>query len=106
VREESGLAVAFPRVAERRVEGSPALVDVEPGDRMIGAHGRGTGRVRRFVERQEDRDVRAWVFAEGVPLVGALPARRERIGRGMGRVFDVDDGLLNGGVLTEVGADE
>src|SRR5262245_58846098 len=75
VLEKERLGVALARVAERRVPRAPALVEPAPGDRMIGAHL--PSRVRRLVERGEDMDAPARVGLEVVPLVGAVPDRRE-----------------------------
>ena len=69
------------RMAATREPGSPALELVRPGNRMVPAHSAIARRVARLVQRREDTDGGARVAREVVPLVRALPGRREAGGR-------------------------
>ena len=106
VRAELGLGVRLGGMPAARVPGSPAVVGVAPGGRVVGPHRPGAGRVRRLVEGREDVDVAARVRLEVVPLVEALPALGQAGRRGVVVVGDLHGRVLVLGMVLEVGADQ
>ena len=86
------------------VPAAAAVNHLTPRDRMIGAHL--AAGISCLVERRQDVNGTAWVAAEIVPFVGALPYLRQAFRRGMTKVVDADGRALDLRVAREIGADE
>src|SRR6202035_3814861 len=96
--------IRFLSMAHCGIPASAAIHLLAPHDRMIRAH-RAAG-IARFVEGRQNLHCAPWITAEIVPLVGALPVRRQAFHRGMVGVCDMDRRPLNLRVAGEPGADK
>ncbi len=101
---KEGFAVAGFGVAQGSVEGTAVVKFMIPGDGVGITHRAAT--VGRFIDGEQHVDAAAGVGCKVVPFIRARPRGGQALRGKMATVHDINFGFLDGGMVSEVAADE